>query len=60
MENFGRPGKLVSYLFPINEVITFLFRKLAYNVLVPEQTVVNNWDAGDVRRHRAHYDVTVM
>ena len=21
---------------------------------------VNNWDAGDLRRHRAHYDVTVL
>ena len=25
----------------------------------PEQTV-HNWDAGDSRRHRAHYDVIVM
>ena len=26
----------------------------------PEQTWVNNCDAGDMRRHGAHYDVTVM
>ena len=27
----------------------------------PEQTIwVNNWDAGDSRHHRAHYDFTVM
>ena len=26
----------------------------------PEQTVVNNPDADDVRRHRAHFDITVV
>ena len=26
----------------------------------PEQTVANNQDAGDLRHHRAHYDIIVM
>ena len=47
---------------PVNSPHKGLWRRGLMLSLIYARTtdLANNWDAGDLRRHRAHYDVNVM
>ena len=51
---WGKPP--VTDGFPSQRPATLMF----YLICAWTNGLANNWDAGDLRHHRAHYDVTVM